>query len=260
MKPKFSVYEIGCRHFVARGHMPCLDSSGVLTRTLAEVIARAPLERPRKLVVFGHASDEASTELNFDLSQRRGMAVRALLNNDNAAWKLASFSASLPELSLSLAGVAAMMNWKCDTNTLGHLVEGVQSDALAVFQEICLHRYRSPVRVDGLPSIASWHGVYCVLTELIHAHLKEHYPELVRDQFGSWLAPAYGHLSGLGVFPCGSSFRSAEVNIFQSTRRVDLVYLPSELELPAYTSRAGVAKSNNIPAHIIESTRKILVP
>lgn len=249
MKPKFQAYEIGCRHFVARGHMPCLDPSGVLTRTLAEVIARAPLERPRKLVVFGHASDEASTELNYDLSQRRGMAVRALLNNDNAAWKLASFSASLPELSLSLAGVAAMMNWKCDTNTLGHLVEGVPSDALAVFQEMCLRRYRSPVRVDGLPSIACWHGIYCVLTELVHEHLKEHHPELVRDQFGSWLAPTYGHLSGLGVFPCGSSFRSAEVNIFQSTRRVDLVYLPADLVLHPSAERGEKLTVSDVPIY-----------
>ncbi len=231
MKPAFSAYEIGCRHFVARGHMPCIDPSGVLTRTLAEAIAHAPLEMPRKLVVFGHASDEASSELNYDLSQRRGMAVRALLNNDNAAWKLASFSASLPELSLSLAGVATMMNWKCDTNTLGHLVEGVPSEALANFQEMCLRRYRSPVRVDGLFSIACWHGIFCVLTELIHAHLKEHHSELVRDQFGSWLAPAYGHQSGLGVFPCGSSFRSPGLSLFQSTRRVDLVYLPADLVL-----------------------------
>lgn len=239
--------------------MPCLDPSGVLTRTLAEVIARAPLERPRKLVVFGHASDEASSELNYDLSQRRGMAVRALLNNDNAAWKLASFSASLSELSLSLSGVAAMMNWKCDTNTRGHLVEGVPSDALAVFQEMCLHRYRSPVRVDGLPSIACWHGIYCALTELIHEHLKDHHPELVRDQFGSWLAPAYGHLSGLGVFPCGSSFRSPELSLFQSTRRVDLVYLPTELALHPSAERGEKLTVDDVPIYKCQTLCQIAV-
>lgn len=259
MKPAFSTYEIGCRHFVSRGHMPCLDQSGVLTRTLAEVIARAPLERPRKLVVFGHASDEASLELNYDLSQRRGMAVRALLNSDNPAWKLASFSASLPELSLSLAGVAVLMNWKCDTNTLGHLVEGVPSEALAVFQEMCLRRYRSPVRVDGLPSIACWHGVYCVLTELIHAHLKEHHPELVRDQFGSWLAPTYGHPSGLGVFPCGSSFKTADNSRFCCMRSADLVYLPSDLLLGARAERGELLTGNDVPIYKNESMHRIIV-
>lgn len=244
---------------MARGHMPCLDASGVLTRTLAEVIARAPLERPRKLVVFGHASDEASSELNYDLSQRRGMAVRALLNNDNAAWKLASFSASLSEFSLSLAGVAAMMNWKCDTNTRGHLVEGVPSDALAVFQEMCLHRYRSPVRVDGLPSIACWHGVYCVLTELIHGHLKERHPDLVRGQFGSWPAPSFGYQSGLGVFPCGSSFRSPELNLFQSTRRVDLVYLPTDLALHLSAERGDKLTVDDVPIYKYQALSRIAV-
>jgi hypothetical protein len=229
--------------------MPCLDQSGLLPQLLATVIGSAPEQAPRRLVLFAHASDQIFPEINFDLSHRRGLALRALILQDSPAWKLAAFGASITELSYTLAGIAATMGWDCDTNKQGHLVEGVPSEALHVFQTACLHRYRSPQLENGLPSVACWHGVYCVLTELVTNYLKQMYPAVCDSRFNSWPVPRLGYEDGLGVFPCGESFSAMERIRLIKARCVDLAYITDDVKLHAVASRSALASPYEVPIY-----------
>lgn len=258
MSHDLQIIEISGRHFVPGGHMPCLDANGLLPRILAEVIGTAPGHGPKRLVLFGHAGDEIFPEFNFELSHRRGLALRALILQDSPAWKLAAFGASIAELSLTLAGVAAIMGWDCDTNKRGHLIEGVPSDALRVFQTACLHRYRSPQQENGLPSVVCWHGIYCLLTELIQKTLMQIYPTICANGLGSWPIPQLGYEDGLGVFPCGDSFLPASKTIGCSSRRVDLVFLPKAIHLQAKTNRRDPLSIDDVPIYDQKRFRRMV--
>ncbi len=244
-----SILEIGSRHFISGGHMPCLDQFGMLPHLLAVAIGSAPQNAPRRLVLFGHACDEIFPEFNFDLSHRRGLALRALILHDWLAWKLAAFGASTAELSYTLAGVAATMGWDCDTNKRGHLIENIPSDALRVFQTSCLHRYRSPQLENGLPSVVCWHGVYCVLTELVRNCLRQMYPTVCDLGFDGWSLPKFGYENGLGVFPCGASFSTTDQTKTNMSRRVDLVFLPEDVQLQAGLDRKAVFSERDVPIY-----------
>jgi hypothetical protein len=246
---ELSVLEIGSRHFVPGGHMPCLDQFGMLPRLLAVAIGSAPENAPRRLVLFGHACDEIFPEFNFDLSHRRGLALRALILQDSLAWKLAAFGASTDELSYTLAGIAGTMGWDCDTNKRGHLIENAPSDALRLFQTTCLHRYRSPQLENGLPSVVCWHGVYCVLTELVRNCLRQMYPTVGELGFDGWPIPKLGYENGLGVFPCGASFSTTEQTKTNFSRRVDLVFLPEDVQLQAGLDRKAVYSTQVVPIY-----------
>jgi len=183
------------------------------------------------LVIFGHADDGLASPAAYNLSNRRALAVRALLEQDSMAWKLASMSATISELSLTLAGVAAAMGWDCNTNTLGHLVEGLPSQALLTFQKTCIARYRSPMYANGLHSHTCWHGVFCVLVDLINVYLRAGMPSLPGHKFGSWSLPPLGYPEGRGVYPCGSSFPIGKEGMTFASRRVDLVFVPESIKL-----------------------------
>lgn len=249
MSHDLQILEIGSRHFLPGGHMPCLDQLGMLPRLLAVAIGSAPENALRRLVLFGHAGDEVLPEFNFDLSHRRGLALRALILQDSLAWKLAAFGASIDELSYTLAGISATMGWDCDTNKRGHLVENVPSDALRIFQTTCLHRYRSPQLENGLLSVVCWHGVYCVLTELIRNCLRQMYPTVSDLGFDGWPIPKLGYENGLGVFPCGASFLTTDQTKTNLSRRVDLVFLPEDVQLQAGLDRKTVFSERDVPIY-----------
>jgi hypothetical protein len=238
--------------------MPCLDPFGVLTRLLATAIFSASDYAPQKLILFGHASDEIHPEFNFDLSHRRGLALRALILQDSLAWKLAAFGASIAELSLTLSGIAATMGWDCDTNQRGHLVANTPSDALRVFQTRCIHRYRSPQQDNGLPSVVCWHGVYCVLTELVSNYLKAMNPAVSDSRSGSWSIPQLGYEDGLGVFPCGANFSASGQSLSCQSRHVDLIFLPNGIQLPERVERTMLLTPFDVAVY--DESRFILKP
>lgn len=236
-------FEIGAGHFLPGGHMPCLDRFGVLPHCLAQVIGRAPEQAPRQLVLFGHADAEIFPERNHDLSKCRGLAVRALLLQDRASWKLAAFGATVAELSRSLTGVAALMGWDCDPNKHGPLREGVVSSALRNFQAACARRYGIHGLEGGLPSVACWHGIYRVLVELVENEIHRHFGGRPSSPSGLWQPPPLGYMPGFGVYPCGSSFPAEAGTGANSSCRVDLIYLPPDLRLrePDRATRLTVA-------------------
>jgi len=182
-------------------------------------------------VLFGHADTEIFPEHNHDLSKCRGLAVRALLQQDWLSWKQAAFGATLGELSRSLAGVAALMGWDCDPGGHGLLTDGVVSSALRNFQIACARRYGIPSPKDGSPAMACWHGIYRVLVELVENELFRCFGGRPSNRFGSWQPPPLGYMPGFGVYPCGASFPAGEDHGWTSSCRVDLVYLPPYLRL-----------------------------
>jgi len=150
------------------------------------------------------------------------------------------------------------MEWNCGTNMRGHLVDGVPSDALRVFQTTCHHRYRSPQIENGLPSITCWHGVYCVLIELVTNCLWQMFPSVCTNGFGTWTIPKLGHKDGLGVFPCGASFSTTPPTSMAFSRRVDLVCLPDGIRLPSESNRKTLLTPNDVP--IYDAKRFHLIP
>jgi len=229
--------------------MPCLDRDGLLPRSIAQAIGYSCSSSPRsKLVLFGHA-DEGSFDSANNLSSRRAMTVRALLQQDATSWKLASMSASLSELSLTLAGVAASMGWDCNTDSLGHLVEGVPSQTLQNFQAACISRYQSPMCANGLPSHVCWHGVFCILVDLINKFLRQEFPCLPGHNFGFWPVPSLGFPEGRGVFPCGASFPNGAGSMAFASRRVDMVFLPDNLKLSSAGLSPGHLDSVAVPIY-----------
>lgn len=242
---------VGRRFFVDNGHMPCLDPDASLTRKLAQAIgfSCAIRENGIKLVVFGHANDAGDEESCYGLSIRRAKAVRALIHQDSTAWRLASLSANLNELSLTLAGASAAMGWNCDTNAMGHLEEGVYSEALMNFQNMIRSRYRSPVIPNGFPSHACWHGVYCLLIELINKSLRQDYPALPRHNFGFWPIPEMGYESGNGVVACGSRFTKKDYWSELRTSRVDLVFVPESINISPANGEGSASVEHSVPVY-----------
>ncbi len=240
------VIELTPRHFVRSGHMPCLDPLGRLPQLLAYAIGMSMEQKENPLVIFGHADAEGSSEERRALSMRRAMAVRALVRHDIREWMELSSQASIEEISLSLAGVAGVTGWDCNTNQQGHLHAGEPSNALAYFQSRCVAKFGTPVQVDGLYSLACWHGVYHIVVEQIKKCLQREFPNHYGDGSGAWMAPSLGLMDGSGVVGCGSDFPLFRPDVLSTSRRVDLVCTPIE----AIPNTAGHENAKFLPEHI----------
>ncbi len=222
--------------------MPCLDPLGRLPQLLAYAIGMSMEQKANQLVIFGHADAKGSSEERRALSIRRAMAVHALVCHDIREWMELSSLARLEEVSLSLAGVAGVTGWDCNTNQQGHLHAGKPSSALAYFQSMCAARFGTPVRIDGLYSLACWHGIYHILFERIKKCLQREFPNHYRDGSDAWMVPNLGFKDGGGIVGCGADFPLLQTKSFSTSRRVDLVCVPAEaMPMPAILEPAKIS-------------------
>lgn len=253
------VIELTPRHFVNNGHMPCLDPLGRLPQLLAYAIGMSMERKANPLVIFGHADAEGSNEERRALSMRRAMAVRALIRHDMSEWMELASHARLEEVSLSLAGVAGVTGWDCNTNQQGHLHAGKPSSALAYFQSMCASKFGTPVRIDGLYSLACWHGIYHILVEQIKKCLQREFPNHYRDGSDTWMVPDLGFKDGSGVFGCGSDFPLFQTKLLSTSRRVDLVCVPVEaMPVPTALDPAKLS-GEQIPVYDVSRYQRMVV-
>lgn len=246
MPQNLLIIEIGSQYFLPSGHMPCIDQYGKLVRALADAIGLAPAQAPNELVLFGYADIDGSSERSYDLSWRRGAAIRSLLLYDRKSWELAARSATANELSYSLAGISEAMKWNCNTNQRGHLIEGAPSDALRIFQAECSKRYDLDIPDDGLPSIACWSGIYLVIVELVRNCLRREYAASCNNDSMGWQVPKLGYPEGLGIFPGSSSFGLRGRGKQDAIRRVDMVFMSPDVRLHGLARRKPPCNQNNV--------------
>jgi hypothetical protein len=247
------VIELTPRHFVRNGHMPCLDPLGRLPQLLAYAIGMSMEQTENPLVIFGHADAEGSSEERRALSMRRAMAVRALVCHDIREWMELSSQASIEEISLSLAGVAGVTGWDCNTNQQGHLHAGSRPMRSHTSNRGAWAKFGTPVQVDGLYSLACWHGVYHIVVEQIKKCLQREFPNHYGDGSGAWMAPSLGLMDGSGVVGCGSDFPLFRRTYFRHLA----VSIWSVLQSKRYRTRQGMRTPNSYPNIFLSTTLQV---
>lgn len=171
------------------------------------------------LVIISHTSASEEFADNFDLSETRGKAIKAILTNNEELWKPIVESPTGEDIQRVVKNIGEGLSWGCDPGTVDGKVGPKTKAAVKIFQRKANTFCGLNLVVDGDMGKNSWKAVLPVVcTELKRVlEMENSLPEL-----------KFGYAKGEGVYACGESFpipddEKADYKS-KTNRRIELVY------------------------------------
>ena len=219
IEDKLWFIEVPDIHFNHNSAIPCIDDKGYLLSALVTAIDYGQKEPDKRLVLFGHTDTSGENAYNFDLSELRAKAVKAILTQDKTTWiEIVNNKSQVLDYQTILKNLTFRHGWQCDPGELDNK-NGVKTQAaVKAFQTRTNQIYNLALVVDGVMGPKSWEAILTVMGNLL------------KEQLGLTALPKlnYGYSGNGGVYGCGESFPLEAVNKndykSQKNRRVELVY------------------------------------
>lgn len=230
LKIQASLIEVPDTLFHHDSAVPCLDSEGILAEALSYVINYAADHPSEELVILGHADTSGKIAYNYDLSEKRAVAVKSILDLDVVAWmSSAGKQNKVEDIQACLKSLASSHQWSCDPGAIDGSLGPKTEKAIQAFQQACNNLYHLGLTVDGKFTAPCWQALHRVICGKVSQFLLGVQDTLTQD-YPTWNRPHYGYSDGDGVYPCSESFpieQSLKDNYRSKTnRRIEFAFIP----------------------------------
>lgn len=212
--------EIPDVHFNHGSPVVCLDPKEGLLHGLSHVYYFSKdAATDMEMVIVGHADTSGEPQVNYPLSEKRALGVKAILTGNEADWRKVVKQAKIEDYQFILKSLATLYFWDCDPGSVDGVNGPKTQRAVKGFQKEANSIFRLGLKDDGVMTVDTWVGVLKVYRNLLAlgggVDLKHTYPFLTQGQ---------------GIYACGESFPVKEKGnknlISEENRRVEIYFGP----------------------------------
>ncbi len=232
--------------------LPALDSKGALIGSLVSALSFAHENPDKEVVLFGHSDSSGDSSYNYDLSQFRAEAVKAILDDDEDLWlDCVDFASKVEDFQRICASLASGFGWNCDPGGVDNQYGPKTEQGLKGFQTEYNTRYNGELAVDGKIGPKIWGAMFRLIRDMV----VEGFARKTGEQLPPMLT--YGH-KGEGVYPCGESIaiEDAQKDNYRTAenRRVEIMFFDKG-ECPTLKPAADKAKVTKKEAVVYDERR-----
>ncbi len=224
-----SLIEIQGGVFNTNGVIPCLDVDGALLSALCKTYRYFGEWPDKEMVIFSHTDVTNESQHNFDVSEKRAQAVKALLTNDESLWKnIASADGTDLDCQSILKTLVKEHGWSIDSEVEDGAPSDSASFSLVSFKEKYNQKFEKNIAVDDSLQGETWPA----LLDVVYALALQ----------GADVSQSDVHLQFFsennGLFPCGELCPKESIGLdglkSTSDRRVEIHFhdTPNAPQLP----------------------------
>ncbi|HEX2958146.1 MAG TPA: peptidoglycan-binding protein [Chitinispirillaceae bacterium] len=219
--------------------VPCLDTGGILLGALSAAFIYAKNNNDREVVLFGHSDTSGDASYNYDLSQWRAEAIKAIIDNDVESFlDVIDLASKIEDCQTFLSALSECHGWNCHPGKIDNIAGEKTKTALKDFQTEYNTKFNGNLKVDGTIGPKTWTALFNVTRLLLE--------EIVQKECGDFPVLTYGY-NGKGIYPCGESFPVDQSGVdgikSKTNRRVEIVFFEkgksAELQAPADKKKVG---------------------